>query len=96
MWSTAVDQESISHHGDYDLNELDILEELNIDDNRASNVFDGGDYFDGVNKNKRRLHARNLFISHHNINPRQYILDKIIIFGMENRPQLMGSTTINI
>ena len=69
-------------------------EGLSIDDNRLSDVLDGGDHFDDSDYDYRRNRARVLFRKDNN-SPRYYLFNKIKMLGMTNRPKPMRSTTTN-
>ena len=67
---------------------------LSIDPNRLSGMLDGGQHSDNTDDRHRYNNQRALFRKN-NINPREYLMQKIIILGYKNRPKPMGSRTAN-
>ena len=91
--STASDRCGISERGGATLSDEIIQgDELNIEENRLNCSFDGGVHFDDVPYTNQYNYQRSLF-RNNNIHPRQVLMEKLNILGIEYRPKPMGSTT---
>ena len=55
----------------------------------------GGEHFDDVSLLERRRIQRAFFVNSNSKNPREYLLLKLQILGIEERPKPMGTTSTN-
>ena len=71
-----------------------IEQSMEYDRSNMSSYLDGGEHFDDVNSDQRRNHLRSLFRRIHS-NPREYLLEKLQMQGIDSRPAPLGSTSTN-
>ena len=76
LQSTSVDQYSIMNRGSLSLRQEDTNGGLSIDENRLSDVLDGGHHFDDTDYEYRYNRSRGLFQKDNN-NTREYLFNKI-------------------
>ena len=92
--STAEDCVAIGSRGGSTMRHLDLSGKLNIDDNRLFEL-DGCAHNDDSTYSDRYNYQRRLACTYNFMAPRDYLMNKIGVLGLTNRPQPMGSTTTN-
>ena len=82
---TARDQYYIVNRGGINIYQYTNIENRNeVENNKISVLLDGGDHFGDKNETDQYCHQK-VLCRHQNTNPRQYLLKKIQILGIENR-----------
>ena len=80
------DRVSIIHRGG------SVFNEENCEN--ATEFLGSGHHSDDVTREDRRAHEKRLFRSHL-VFPREYLINRLELLGIDARPKLMGSTTTN-
>ena len=93
--STASDRLSINNRGGRDVTRSSLDNVIAIEENRLDAFLDGGEHFDDTTPRHRRARQTRLFRNSLS-SPRQNLMDKLSILGINERPSPMGSTTTNI
>ena len=69
-----------------------VFNEQNCED--VTELIGGGQHFDDTSRNGRRALEKRLFCANSQ-HPREYLISKLQVLGINARPQPMGSTTTN-
>ena len=90
--STAIDQLSVMDRGGDFTNMTKSDGNLTGNNTREEEILDGVDHLDDTNWNDRRSRKNELF-KQNSMDLREYLLYKLQLLGITNRPNPMGSTT---